>query len=118
MALGDLKDALEDRQHYYAWCIECGFAKPAFERVCCNEGRLPPIRGFRCPACIQITETHIADTQAAEEREAKHVIWEHTVRKAFERLPPAKFIKCPSCGTPIEKVCSCSVQNTVFSYFY
>jgi hypothetical protein len=114
MALGGLKDALEDRRHYYAWCIECGFAKPAFERVCCNEGRLPPVRGFRCPDCIQISEARIVEIQAAEEEEARALGRQYAVRKELRKLKPIRVTKCPSCNTPIEKVCFCGRSHYHF----
>jgi hypothetical protein len=113
MALGGLKDALEDRRHYYAWCIECGFAKQAFERACCNEGPLPPIRGFRCQACIQITEASIMEIQATEEADQGGLERQYAFRKELRKMKPIKVTRCPSCNTPIEKVCfyQCSTHR-------
>jgi hypothetical protein len=88
MALGGLKDALEDRRYYYAWCIECGFAKQAYERVCCNDGRLPPVRGFRCQECIQISERRVAELQAAEEAEMRVLGAQYAFRKDFRKTEP------------------------------
>jgi hypothetical protein len=105
MALGGLKDALEDRRYYYAWCIECGFAKQAYERVCCNDGRLPPVRGFRCQECIQISERRVAELQAAEEAEMRVLGAQYAFRKDFRKTEPIRVTVCPSCDVPVEKVC-------------
>ncbi|KDR78368.1 hypothetical protein GALMADRAFT_95057 [Galerina marginata CBS 339.88] len=108
MALGGLKEALEDRQYYYAWCIECGFAKQAYERVCCNEGRLPPLRGFRCQECIQLSEARIVEIQNAEEAEAQALGQQYVFRKELRKVKPIRITKCPSCNTPVEKIDGCN----------
>lgn len=49
--LGGLQDAMGDRRFLYAWCIDCGSAKQAYERTACTEERVPPIEGFKCEDC-------------------------------------------------------------------
>src|ERR1700722_20335838 len=46
--LGGLQQAIDDRRSFYAWCRICGFAKQAYERVCCNGDRVPVIENFLC----------------------------------------------------------------------
>jgi hypothetical protein len=49
--LGGLQDAMADRRFLYAWCVDCGCAKQAFERTACTEEGVPPIAGFKCEDC-------------------------------------------------------------------
>ncbi|KAJ6562595.1 hypothetical protein B0H19DRAFT_1145101 [Mycena capillaripes] len=49
--LGGLQVAMGDRRFLYAWCIDCGSAKQAYERTACTEERVPPIEGFKCQDC-------------------------------------------------------------------
>ncbi|KAJ7511588.1 hypothetical protein B0H11DRAFT_2168265 [Mycena galericulata] len=36
---------------FYAWCIDCGFAKRVYERTACREERIPLVVEFRCREC-------------------------------------------------------------------
>ncbi|KAJ7064671.1 hypothetical protein C8F01DRAFT_1127642 [Mycena amicta] len=104
-ALGGLQAAMEDRRFLYAWCLDCAYAKHAYERVCCMDANVPPIEGFRCEEC-----------------RAPPVV----LRR--ERAPPqAKRIKgrpkvCPNkaCGFAIEKTEGCNhitcICGTHFCY--
>lgn len=95
MALGGLKDALEDRVFFYAWCIDCGFAKRAYERVCCNEGQLPPIQDFRCQDCNLVLETRLADEGRRR------------IEKASQKQ--VRITQCPECKAYVEKVSSLGI---------
>ncbi|KAJ7255802.1 hypothetical protein B0H12DRAFT_1202106 [Mycena haematopus] len=46
-----VQEAMENRRFLYAWCIDCGSAKQAFERTACTEESVPPIFGFKCEDC-------------------------------------------------------------------
>lgn len=74
-ALGGLRDAIDDRAWYYAWCTGCGFAKRAYERQCCEGARLPDVLDFRCEDCQG--------------------------RRASDK---SRITPCPSCGVMVEKV--------------
>ncbi|KAJ6595001.1 hypothetical protein DFH09DRAFT_1072827 [Mycena vulgaris] len=47
VVLGGLQAALEDRRFFYAWCMDCGFAKRAYKRTTCAEEGIAPISDFR-----------------------------------------------------------------------
>ena len=79
-ALGGLQQAIDDRRFFYAWCLGCGFAKQAYERVCCEGDRVPMVDAFRCDDCSRPPPVG----QAA----AKSV----------------QFTACPKCDVMIEKV--------------
>ncbi|KAJ6468765.1 hypothetical protein C8R45DRAFT_1017511, partial [Mycena sanguinolenta] len=46
-----VQEAMGDRRFLYAWCIQCGCAKQAFERTACTEEGVAPISGFKCEVC-------------------------------------------------------------------
>jgi hypothetical protein len=98
MALGGLRAALEDRAWFYAWCLECGFAKQAVERVCA-EGGLPDIRQFRCADCIRI-----AEIQAAQNRQERG-------RAAISSQSTIRIMECPTCNVSVEKVGTCVLSR-------
>jgi hypothetical protein len=83
-ALCGLQDAMDDRRFFYAWCIGCGFAKTAYERVCCDGDRVPGVEDFRCAECSR----PIA-------RPARPTVVEQT---------PLKLTACPKCDVVVEKV--------------
>ena len=75
--LSGLRDALMDPGWYHAWCVRCGFARRAYERVCCEGGRLPNVDSFVCEECQGVkTESQNADL---------------------------KVMACPKCGVMVEK---------------
>jgi hypothetical protein len=76
--LGGLQQAMDDRRFFYAWCITCGFAKQSYERVCCNEERLPMVENFRCRDC--------------------------TPDRSPRVNPIGRVTDCPTCGVAVEKV--------------
>ncbi|KAJ7185276.1 hypothetical protein C8R46DRAFT_1185063 [Mycena filopes] len=51
--LGGVQDAMADRRFLYAWCIDCGSAKQAYERTACTEEAGPVISNFRCQECCR-----------------------------------------------------------------
>ncbi|KAJ7637778.1 hypothetical protein B0H17DRAFT_995100 [Mycena rosella] len=51
VALGGLQGAMNDRRFLYAWCMDCGSAKQAYERTACTEEAIAPVAGFRCEEC-------------------------------------------------------------------
>ncbi|TDL20326.1 hypothetical protein BD410DRAFT_725893 [Rickenella mellea] len=77
--LGGLKDAMDDRAWFYAWCVQCGFAKRAVERQCCDGERLPPLHEYRCEDCTG------KDGQA-----------------------DVRLVSCPKCGVMVEKLSGCN----------
>lgn len=74
--LGGLEPALADHGWFYAWCISCGFAKRAHERVCCEGDRVPPVHQFRCSDCTGVS--------------------------AVDGI--GRLTACPQCGVLVEKV--------------
>ncbi|KAG8799752.1 hypothetical protein FRC19_000072 [Serendipita sp. 401] len=126
LSVGDLAHALEDRAWYYAWCITCGFAKPAVERACADNG-LPRIREFVCGECTAEREALEARLRAeAAALEAR--LREETARRqeqdggrARARLQAlneqirivdknkvSKITPCPRCGVYVEKMYGCN----------
>lgn len=96
-ALGGLKDALEDRGFYFAWCGDCGFAKRALERACCDGDRLPNIRNFVCEGCQPARG--VADATA------------YTQGDTVSAPPPdhpARITPCPKCDVMVEKTFGCN----------
>ncbi|KAF8205290.1 hypothetical protein K438DRAFT_1964368 [Mycena galopus ATCC 62051] len=75
-----LQAAMEDRRFLYAWCIDCGCAKQAFERTACSEEGVPPITGFKCENCRR------------------------------PRIPKGRVVVCPNaaCGYEISKADGCN----------
>ncbi|KAJ6523524.1 hypothetical protein DFH09DRAFT_198273 [Mycena vulgaris] len=51
VTLGGLQAAMDDRRFFYAWCMDCGSARRAYERTACTEERIAPVSGFRCEEC-------------------------------------------------------------------
>lgn len=86
-ALGGLKDALSDARWYYAWCVNCGFAKRALERGCCEDERLPALENFRCADCTVTT-----------------AIGNLSVSASNGPVAPLRVVPCPQCGVMVEKV--------------
>lgn len=91
-SLGGLREAMEDRNFYYAWCLGCGFAKKAQERICCNEDRLPIVDNFRCQECTQLIVSCHAN-----------VMLQPSIKPI---LPAGHLVPCPNCEVMIEKVSS------------
>lgn len=86
VTLGGLRDALVERGWYHAWCLRCGFAKRAYERQCCEGGRLPDVQAFVCGEC---TDTHGRQAEGS----------------AMSGELKIKVTECPGCGVMVEKVC-------------
>ena len=72
MCLG-IKEALEDRAWFHAWCGHCSTAKPAVERRCTDGGRLPNIVDFVCEDC-QTQRAQAAEQAAAERRRLEQLL--------------------------------------------
>ncbi|CCA69537.1 hypothetical protein PIIN_03476 [Serendipita indica DSM 11827] len=128
LTVGDLRPALTDRTHYYAWCLTCGFAKPAIERACADAG-LPQIRNFMCQDCKDAAEALQARLRAEAEalqraqertrqedqdaREAQRLARLEEIRnrlRVVEQNRVVKFQQCPNkrCGIAVEKVDGCN----------
>ena len=89
--LGGLQVATEDRAWYYAWCGDCGFAKRAFERVCCEGETLPNVTAFRCEECI------------AAEAARRAAVGDATPVEGAQRV-----VHCPKCDVAVEKTFGCN----------
>ncbi|KAF7316540.1 RING-type domain-containing protein [Mycena indigotica] len=108
-SLGSLARAMDDRRFLYAWCLDCGHAQVAYERVCCTEETLPPIENFRCEDC----QPPPAETAAPRERRVRPRE-QQTSTKYLRKLMEGKRA-CPnsSCGLLIEKVDGCNHMRCV-----
>jgi hypothetical protein len=84
--LGGLQQAMDDRRFFYAWCLICGFAKQAYERVCCDGDRVPTTDNFACMECTRPT------------------ILEPTPNVSVKSEPLGRVTACPGCGVMIAKV--------------
>ncbi|KAJ7912609.1 hypothetical protein B0H13DRAFT_2474704 [Mycena leptocephala] len=51
VSLGGLQRAMDDPHFFYAWCMDCGYVKRAYERTSCTEENILPITDFRCKDC-------------------------------------------------------------------
>ncbi|KAG8990630.1 hypothetical protein FRB90_001693 [Tulasnella sp. 427] len=96
-ALGGLKDAMEDRGFYFAWCEDCGFAKRAVERACCDGNRLPNIRNFVCEECQETRRPAGMPPVVAEGESA-----------TTDTSNGPRFTACPQCGVMVEKTYGCN----------
>ncbi|KAJ7765271.1 hypothetical protein B0H16DRAFT_415398 [Mycena metata] len=78
--LGGVQEAMGDRRFLYAWCMDCGAAKQAYERTACTEEAVPPLSDFRCEDCRR------------------------------PRPIPPRVVTCPNsdCGYAIEKTQGCN----------
>ncbi|KAF8202650.1 hypothetical protein K438DRAFT_2015248 [Mycena galopus ATCC 62051] len=105
VALGGLRDAMDDRRFFHAWCMDCGFAKRAYERTACTEDGIPLITGFKCRECT-------AAARAAEpENEFVRENQEHLRAKAekaamWQGVDGLYTVVCPNqdCQARITKV--------------
>ena len=79
--VGGLRDAIGDNGWYYAWCSQCGFAKRAYEKQCCDGDSLPVINNYTCTDCSG------AKTELGQDGSVR-------------------TMECPSCGVMVEKVCN------------
>lgn len=95
-ALGGLQAAIDDRHWFYAWCIDCGFAKQAQERACCDGDRVPPIHDFKCADC------GLRELVAHNPGLAAEDMLGLTTNQVAGRVT-----SCPHCGVMVEKVFSC-----------
>ena len=86
--LGGLQAATEDKGWYYAWCGDCGFAKRAFERVCCEGERLPDVNAFKCEECIAARRVAVGDMTHAE--------------------GVLRVVHCPECDVAVERTSGCN----------
>jgi hypothetical protein len=75
---------MDDRRFFYAWCIACGFAKHAYERVCCDGDRVPGVEDFRCTECSRPRPTVVDQTP-------------------FVDQTPLTLTACPKCDVLVEK---------------
>jgi hypothetical protein len=111
VTLGGLMGALEDRRFFYAWCVDCGYAKRAYERTSCTEERIPPITEFRCRECVPKL-THVAEpenefaTEHSRWKEKKAALARESV--AWKDVPGVRTVICPNpkCQARINKVCT------------
>ncbi|KAJ6615160.1 hypothetical protein B0H10DRAFT_1880092 [Mycena sp. CBHHK59/15] len=97
--LGGLQAAMGDRRFFYAWCLDCGFAKRAVARTACTEERIPPIADFECADC-----TRPPTPPPVRQR----VYVPRRVRK--KRVAGVRTVVCPNktCGWQIEKASGCN----------
>ncbi|KDQ17823.1 hypothetical protein BOTBODRAFT_171538 [Botryobasidium botryosum FD-172 SS1] len=102
-ALSGLREAMNDRQWYHAWCTDCGFAKRAVERSCADGERLPGIRNFVCEECqgARNTQRQVLGVKAS----AKQAAWVADVESAGLS---SRTTMCPSCGMLVEKTFGCN----------
>ncbi|KAJ7794076.1 hypothetical protein B0H14DRAFT_3888952 [Mycena olivaceomarginata] len=100
--LGGLRDALVDHQFFYAWCIDCGFAKRAFERTVCTEEGIPPITAFRCKDCW--VSAPVAPPESKNEFRAEHLRLQAEKAAAWKDVSgskQARITKEGGCNHPV-----------------
>ena len=109
-ALGGVQEAIADHTHFYAWCLACGFAKPALERACCGGERVEAVVEFICTDCQQrerearvLMERNRRD-QLERETRAQIIREVEEADRDSRRIPLGRVTPCPRCGVMIEKV--------------
>ncbi|KAJ7790840.1 hypothetical protein B0H14DRAFT_3115499 [Mycena olivaceomarginata] len=103
--LGGLRDALVDHQFFYAWCIDCGFAKRAFERTVCTEEGIPPITAFRCKDCW--VSAPVAPPESKNEFRAEHLRLQAEKAAAWKDVSGSKQARITKEGGCNHPVCVC-----------
>jgi hypothetical protein len=83
-ALCGLQEAMDDRRFFYAWCLSCGFAKRAHERVCCEGDHVPAVDDFQCADCSRPPAP--------------------PAQRPATPIPLGKVTPCPKCEVMVEKV--------------
>ncbi|KAF7359799.1 RING-type domain-containing protein [Mycena venus] len=118
VALGGLQDAMDDRRFFYAWCMECGFAKQACERTSCTEAGVPPITEFRCKDCN--TPTLVAEP--VNEFALENIRWKRKKEAVWKDVSGLRIVLCPNpiCQARINKTDGCNhmicICGTHFCY--
>lgn len=110
VTLYGLQGALDDRGFFYAWCLDCGFAKRVYERTACTEEAIPPVVDFRCEEC-QPPPLPVVAPVPRPRREHPHprasALGNALGNSSWKDLPGVRTVRCPNvdCRARIIKVC-------------
>jgi hypothetical protein len=117
-AVGDIQKAVEDRgQWIYAWCYDCGKAKPYMERECAR-GAPDALEQWKCEPCIDtdLERARIAEEAARQALDRATQLDAQECAAAQYRLVSAARLRkeleypvkeCPGCKTPTQKTSGC-----------
>ncbi|KAK7063370.1 RING-type domain-containing protein [Favolaschia claudopus] len=114
ISLGGLQVALDDRVRFlYAWCLDCGFAKPAVERTVCTSDTdgVPALADFRCKEC----ESSLRAVNSRIEAEEYVFLKEQKKGKMkkeqmWREVQGLRTVVCPNetCGARVNKIDGCN----------
>ncbi|KAJ7761206.1 hypothetical protein DFH07DRAFT_815739 [Mycena maculata] len=101
VSLCGLQAAMSDRRFFYAWCIDCGFAKPLYERMACSEEGIPQVDEFRCEECRH--PPRVLGTKPAKPLPPDR-------SQMWKEIRSIRIRQCPNpeCRIPIEKIDGCN----------
>ncbi|KZV91550.1 hypothetical protein EXIGLDRAFT_648141 [Exidia glandulosa HHB12029] len=121
--LKGVKDALEDRAWFYAWCGQCSTARQCIERRCTTDGRLPEVKDFVCETCeeenareverLEEERRQLAALVAQMDRTERYDEAQRRLREIREaKKKPARDLvvkECPNkqCGVMVSKTWGC-----------
>ncbi|KAJ7719126.1 hypothetical protein B0H16DRAFT_1678097 [Mycena metata] len=101
LGVGDLQSAMDDRRFFYAWCMDCGYAKRAHERNACTEEWLPQVTDFHCEDCRRrepVNEFREENEHWRREKLTKSAEW--------KGVPGERVVVCPNpqCQAKISRI--------------
>ncbi|KAJ7178202.1 hypothetical protein C8R46DRAFT_1076094 [Mycena filopes] len=113
IGLGGLQTAMDDREFFYAWCMDCGYAKRAHERSACTEERIPEVSEFRCDDCRR--RIRMAEPVAGNEFREENERWRREKlfkdgTKQWVEVPGLCVVVCPNprCQARITRISGCN----------
>ncbi|KAJ7463682.1 hypothetical protein FB451DRAFT_1265214 [Mycena latifolia] len=119
VTLGGLQAAMDDRRFFYAWCMDCGFAKRAYERTACTAEAIVPVADFRCAECRRPARERVRDPVGEPQT---HSRWKGA-KNTWKDVAGVRTVLCPNarCGVRIMKDggcnhVTCSVCTTHFCW--
>ncbi|KAF8207104.1 hypothetical protein K438DRAFT_1713974 [Mycena galopus ATCC 62051] len=112
VALGGLQAAMDDRRFFYAWCMDCGFAKKAFERTACTDEAIPPVTDFSCRECQPPVPAHRPRHRVKQDAPTKILNRKERAQQhaGWKEIPGLRTVLCPNmrCNVRILKNGGCN----------